>query len=454
MDASKLTPQKNDTFRCVIHGYTHDGLGVARVDERAVFIPGGARGDEGLARFTKVTSSVAYARIERLETPSPHRTDPDCPAYPRCGGCAFRHITYEEEWRAKLERAEETIRRVSGVALSAEEGFPAPTADGTRGKAAFPVGRDGAGHIVTGFYRGRTHEIVPADTCRLQSPAANAAAAALRDALDGSDGLGIRHLLVRDGTDGSLACLISTQKPGTAAWELAETLKTRVPSLRGIVWRRHSGQGNAVVSGKETRLWGQDFIEDELRLAPGEPPLRFRLSSGSFWQVNKPQAERMYRRALAYAGDFTSALDLYCGAGSLTQMAARSRPGARVTGVEIVPEAVRDASESARRNGLDNVEFLQADAGEAVRRFDGPERPDVVFLDPPRKGISPETAEAVLRLSPRRIVYLSCDPATLARDIRRFSEGGYTAQRLTVADFFPRTAHVESLVLLTRDIIL
>lgn len=446
MEASVSEIQKNGTARCEIHGYTHDGMGVGRIDGRAVFVPGAARGDVARIRFTKVTAGTMYARLEQLEKASPWRVEPDCPAYPSCGGCRFRHIAYEEELCAKRERVEETLRRVGGVELQVEEMLAAPSTDGCRNKSAFPVGFDIHGEPVTGFYRGRTHEIIPVDECRLQSREANEAARVLRGWLKETGEDGVRHLVTRSGTGGILVCVVSVNKPGKSAKLLTEALR-RIPGLCGVVWQRHGGEGNVILGNEQTCLWGRDYVEDELCL-PGKEPLRFRLSAKSFYQVNKAQAERMYARALEYAGAFTSALDLYCGTGTLTLLAAQSRPDARVTGVEIVSEAVLDARENARHNGITNAEFIEGDAGEGAGRFAG--QCEVVFLDPPRKGLTPETTGAVLRLAPGRIVYMSCDPATLARDVKHFTENGYRAERLTVADFFPRTPHVESLVLLGR----
>lgn len=448
MEAAVNGIQKNGAAVCAIHGYTHDGMGVGRVDGRAVFVPGTARGDVVSIRFTKVTAGAVYGRLEELREASPWRIAPDCAAYPRCGGCRFRHIAYEEELRAKRERVEETLRRMGGVELRAEEMLAAPCLDHCRNKAAFPVGRDGRGEPVTGFYRERSNDIIPVEDCRLQTPEANEAARILREWLRDSGETGVRHLVTRGGTGGLLVCVVSVGKPGASARMLAETLRKRIPALCGVVWQRHSGEGNFILGGHQTLLWGREYTEDELCL-PGRRPLGFRLSAKSFYQVNKAQAERLYARAVEYAGEFSSALDLYCGTGTLTLLAAQAQPGARVTGVEIVPEAVRDARENALRNGLVNAEFIEGDAGEAARRFAG--RTEVVFLDPPRKGLSPETLEAVLRLTPARVVYMSCDTATLARDIKGFCEGGYRAERLTAADFFPRTPHVECVVLLTRS---
>ncbi|MDR1736416.1 MAG: 23S rRNA (uracil(1939)-C(5))-methyltransferase RlmD [Oscillospiraceae bacterium] len=442
MDASVKPLNKNDVRVCEITGYTSEGMGVARIGGRAVFIPGGARGDTCLVRATKVSANVAYGRIERIETPSPHRVTPDCPAFPRCGGCQFRHISYGEELRAKKQRAEETLARIGGISLAAQDVFAAPELDGYRNKASFPVGRDAGGVPVTGFYRERTHDIVPVETCRLQSAEANACAKTVREWMT-QTGRSLRHIVTRGGDGGILVCLVSAYAPDKSAARLAEMLRRDVPGLCGAVWQEHAGQDNVILGGRQSLLWGSEYVRDELC------GLEFRLSVQSFYQINKRQAGRMYARVLEYAGEYESLLDLYCGAGTMTLMAARARPGAKVFGAEIVPEAVSDARENAARNSIENAGFILGDAGEAAAHFEA-NPPDVILLDPPRKGVSPETAAALLRIRPARIVYLSCDPATLARDLKLLCAGGYAAESLTVADFFPRTAHVECAVKLVR----
>ena len=440
--------KKNDTVVCDVTAYTHEGLGVARTGGRVLFVRGAARGDRARLKITKVTSSVGYAIIEALEMPSPHRVTPDCPAWPRCGGCDFRHITYEEELRHKRERVEETLRRLGGIELSAETVYGSELQDGYRNKAALPVGFDKNGHPVTGYYRAHSNDIVPVDSCRLQGEEENRAAAALRAWLKTTGFRGLRHLFLRRGRSGILAALIAVKKPPETTNVLISALREAAPSLCGVVWQRHRGEGSTILGESQTTLWGQDYIEDDMIALDAEGrerALTFRISVPSFYQINRPQAQRMYRKAVEYAGAFDTALDLYCGAGTMTLFAAASRPKAQLTGIEIVPQAIEDAKANARRNKVTNCAFLCGDAAIAARQ-----NAQVVLVDPPRKGLHTEALEALLAIGPERIVYLSCDPATLARDCKTLEAGGYRAARLTVADFFPRTAHVETVVLLSK----
>ncbi|MDR1158679.1 MAG: 23S rRNA (uracil(1939)-C(5))-methyltransferase RlmD [Oscillospiraceae bacterium] len=446
--------KKNMRCRAVIEGYTSEGFGVARLDGRAVFVPGGARGDECLLRVLKAgPDGPVYAAIETLLVSSPARHTPACPVYRPCGGCHFQHIGYEEELALKKTRVEDALVRIGKMDLPVETIWPAPALDGYRNKALFPV-RAVDGRPSTGFFRARSHDLVPVARCALQSEKANVLAAALRSWMEDCDvtpyneasGTGlIRHLFVRTGTDETLACLVTSEATIPCRQALVRRLRTACPSLVGLVLQANTRRDNVVLSGKTSLLWGRETMEDTLC------GLRFRLSAASFYQVNRLQAERLYALTAEYAaltaGD--TLLDLYCGVGTLTLHLARG--GARGYGVELSAEAVRRAHENAVHNGLPQVRFLQGDAAEAAARLraDGV-RPDVVTVDPPRKGLEAALIETIAQMTPARVVYLSCDPATLARDLARFASLGYAPVRCTAVDMFPRTSHVESVCLLER----
>ncbi len=424
--------KKNETVVCRIDGITHDGMGVAHVDDHVLFVRHAARGDSCRAKLVKICSHVSYAILDELLEPSPHRIEPDCPHFAQCGGCAFRHIGYDEELSVKRERVEQTLRRLGGVTLSAEQTLPSPEIDRYRNKSSLPVGW-ADGRPVTGFYRPRSHDIIPVETCLLQKIEADRAAAALRQWLSEVGQCAVRHLVTRTGAHGTLVCVVGAGPPPRRAEALVSLLRQQVSNLVGVVWDEHLSDDNVIFGGNQTTLWGEDHIIDTLC------GLTFRLSPMSFYQINRPQAERLYSRVCDYAGSFDTAVDLYCGAGTLTLCLARR--GGHVTGVEIVESAVLDARANALRNGMD-TEFLLMDAAKAALAL----HPDVVTVDPPRKGMSPEAVEAILHMAPKRIVYVSCDPATLARDLTRLT--GYTAASLTALDMFPRTSHVECVVLL------
>ncbi|MDR0381782.1 MAG: 23S rRNA (uracil(1939)-C(5))-methyltransferase RlmD [Oscillospiraceae bacterium] len=446
--------KKNMRCRGVVEGYTSEGLGVARLNGRAVFVHGGARGDECLLRILKAgPDGPVYAAIETLLVPSPARRPPTCPAYRTCGGCHFQHISYEEELALKRTRVEDALVRVGKLDLPVEAIWPAPALDGYRNKALFPV-RAVDGRPSTGFFRARSHELVPVERCALQSESANALAAALRAWMedcgvapyDEATGTGlIRHLLVRASEDEALACLVTSEAAIPCRQALVKRLRAVCPTLVGLVLQVNTRRDNVVLSGKTSVLWGRETMEDTLC------GLRFRLSAVSFYQVNRSQAERLYTLAAEYAalGAGDTLFDLYCGVGTLTLHLARA--GARGYGVEISAEAVRRARENAAKNNLPQVRFLQGDAAETTARLraDGV-RPDVVTVDPPRKGLAAALIDTIAQMAPARVVYLSCDPATLARDLARFAPLGYRAVRCAAVDMFPRTAHVESVVLLER----
>ena len=440
-----------------MEGYTAQCHGVCRAEGRAVFVPGALAGEQWRVRVTKVTSSTVWGRGEELLEPSAARIKSDCPAYPRCGGCAARHMTYAEELAMKRQRVDDALRRIGALTLTVDDILPAEGDGFARRKVIFNVGEQ-AGRPVAGFYRARSHDIVPAPDCPAVPAEARAAAAAVLEWME-SFGIpaydeaaareGVRHIFYRSSrlTGECVVTLIVSRSPGQEALEaLAAALRERCAGLRGFVLNRNCARGNTVLAGEFETFWGSDTLTE------GLCGLRFSLSPRSFFQVNPPQAEKLYEKALEYAQirPGTRALDLYCGTGTIGLcMAAR---GAQVIGAEIVPAAV----ENARRNALDNAladrcEFLCADAGEAAAEFRRRgAAPEVIVVDPPRKGLSVEVIDAAAGMAPERIVYVSCDPGTLARDLAIFAQKGYAAVKATAVDMFPRTSHVETVVLLRR----
>lgn len=448
--------EKNKVYRAAVTGYTAEGMGVARVQDMAVFVPGTAAGDQCDIRITKVASRMAYGRVERVVVPSKHRIRPECPLAGRCGGCCFQHLSYEEELRAKRQKVEDALRRLGGIQSPEVPIVGAPHVTHYRNKAQYPVGLGKNGEVVTGFYRTRSHDIIPAEHCPIQSETADLLAGVVRGWMqdcgvapyDEASGKGIvRHIYVRTGeaSGESHLCIVASRSRLPAQEELLRRVRGACPSLTGVVLNVNKRADNVILGEKTLTLWGEPELEDRLC---GNV---FRLSPHAFYQVNHEQTERLYACALEFAAltGKETVLDLYCGAGTITlALAAKAK---RVTGVEIVPEAVANARENAARNGIGNVEFFCADAGQAAMRFAcRGERPEVLTVDPPRKGLDENAVEAAARLAPERIVYVSCDPATLARDVRRFVEFGYQLEKARAFDLFPRTRHVETVVLLSQ----
>lgn len=442
--------EKNNIYTARIEGYSSEGLGIARIDGQVVFVHGAVRGELCRVLVMKVLKNAAFGKVTELLEPSPERREPDCPYYGRCGGCDFRHLSYREELWAKRQRVQDALTRLGGSDVEVEEILGAADPLYYRNKSQYPVS---AGKV--GFYRARTHDVVDIEHCLIQKPQADAAAAALRDYLrdfavpsyDEKTGRGLlRHLYVRTNRRGeSLVCVLANGERLPHEEELVGRLRRTIPDCVGVVLGVNTRRGNTILGERYRTLWGADTLEDELC------GLTFRLSVPSFYQVNRDQAEVLYRKAVEYAGLTGGELvvDLYCGAGTITQVMAGG--AGRVIGAEIVPEAIEDARENARRNGIENVEFFCGDAAQLAADFAGRGlRPDVICVDPPRKGLAPEVIAAAAQMAPQRVVYVSCDPGTLGRDVKRFAEYGYRVQRAAACDLFPGTRHVETVCLLSK----
>lgn len=443
--------EKNRIYRAHIDGYSSEGLGIARIDGQVVFVHGAVRGETCDVLVMKVLKNAAFGKIAALAEPSPARRQPDCPYYGRCGGCDFRHMSYEEELWAKRARVQDALTRIGGAEVTVEEILGAEQPLHYRNKSIYPISP--AGEV--GFYRARSHQVVHVEHCLIQKPEADALAQAVRDYIarfqvepyNEATGRGLlRHLYVRTSCRGeSLACLLVNGSRLPHEQELVDMLRAAAPGVCGVVLGENTRRGNAILGDRYRTLWGRDYLTDTLC------GLELRLSVPSFYQVNHDQAQRLYEKALEYAGltGRELAVDLYCGAGTITQVLARR--ARHVIGGEIVPEAIRDAEDSARRNGVENVEFLCGDASRlAAELRQRGLRPDVICMDPPRKGLAPDVVEAAASMTPGRIVYVSCDPATLARDVARFAPLGYCPVRACAVDLFPGTAHIETVCLLSK----
>ena len=446
---------KNSIYETEITGYTAESAGVCRVNGQVVFVPGAIRGELCKIKILKVGKNAAYGKIEEVLKASPHRITVDCPVYGKCGGCTMLHLDYEEELWFKRHKVEDALKRIGGIDRKLEEILGAESRENYRNKVIFAVGSGENGPIV-GFFRNRSHDVVPAANCQVQVPYAAQAAEAVTQWMreenilpyDWKTGSGmIRHVFCRYGfqTHQLQVVLISASHNVPRIDEFVSKIRALCPPVRSIQLNVNTSRGNTVLSGTFETLWGDDKIEDRLC------GYRFALSARSFYQVNRNQAERLYQKAVEYAGltGKETVLDLYCGTGTITLCMARKAKW--VWGAEIVPEAIFDAKQNAAENKVLNAEFFCADANEAAERMqrDGV-RPNVIVVDPPRKGLAPEVVETTVKMQPERIVYVSCDPATLARDVKKFEQLNYTVKRAAAVDMFPGTYHVESVVLMSR----
>ena len=393
--------------------------------------------------------------MEILEK-SPHRVNRECEVAKLCGGCDFWHMDYAEETRLKAERVKNCLNRIGGENLAEVPILAAPDCHGYRNKAQYPVAVK-KGRAYAGFYRAGTHDVVENARCRILPEEIDAAKDAVINYVnqyrvsvyDEATGKGLlRHIYVRRGAVSGqiLVCLAVNGEKIPRPEALVQRLNG-IPGFTTLVLSVNTKRGNAVLGDRFLTLHGPGYIEDTLC------GLNFRLSPRSFYQVNHHQAQRLYQMAISQA-EITKAdtvLDLYCGVGTITL--AMAGAAGKVIGVEVVPQAVADARDNAVRNGITNAEFFCGDAGQAALELEkSGVRPDVVVVDPPRKGLNADTIEALHRMSPRRIVYVSCDPATLARDVALLKERGYTLKTAAAADLFPRCAHVETVVTLSRKI--
>ena len=445
---------KNQIYEAEICDYTSQGQGIAKIEGCAVFVPNAMVGERVRVRIEKAQKTWASGKIVELLERSEHRVNRECPVAKLCGGCDFWHMDYQEECRLKAERVRQALNRIGGENLEKVEILSAPSCYGYRNKAQYPVSSR-KGRAFAGFFRAGTHDVVENDRCLILPEQMDQ----VKDAVirhmnqfripayneQSHTGL-VRHIYVRRGAVSGqvLVCLAVNGRSLPHGAELVENLK-KIEGFTTLVLSVNTKRGNTILGDEMIALHGPGYIEDTLC------GLTFRLSPRSFYQVNHHQAQRLYAAAIEQAQITKSdtVLDLYCGVGTITL--AMAGAAGRVIGVEVIEQAVQDARENAKRNGIENAEFFCGDAGQAALELEkNGVRADVAVVDPPRKGLNADTIEALSRMQPRRIVYVSCDPATLARDVALLRERGYTLQNAMAADLFPRCAHVESIVCLTR----
>ncbi len=481
--------QKNELVTVKIEDIGNDGEGIGKVEGYTLFVKDAVIGDEVQARITRPKKNYAYARCEKILTPSPYRSEPVCAFHRQCGGCQIQALSYEKQLAFKQGKVRNNLIRLGGFTPEEVDKVMEPVVGMEepyhyRNKALFPVGTDRQGKLVTGFYAGRTHDIIANTDCALGVTENKEILETVLDymrtckvsAYEETTGKGlVRHILIRKGfTSGQLmVCLIintPAQDREKNQWlpgqqELIDRL-TGIPGMTSISVNINREKTN-VVLGKETHtIWGSDTIEDTIHmretvgfsLAHEKDAVTYHISPQSFYQVNPVQTEKLYSLALEYAGltGKETVWDLYCGIGTISLFLARRAK--QVYGVEIVSQAIQDARRNATDNGITNAEFFVGKAEDILTDFYHKEdkgneemrHPDVIVVDPPRKGCDALCLDTMLRMAPERIVYVSCDSATLARDLRILCDGGYELQKVRPVDQFGQTVHVESTVLLQR----
>lgn len=443
--------EENKIYRAYITGYASDGSGVARVEGMAVFVKNAIRDELADILIEHVGHNAAWGRVVKLLQACPARRLPDCPHYDLCGGCQFRHMNYPEELEAKRTRVEDALRRIGGVDLAVSIISGARNTERYRNKVQMPVSDQ-----AIGYYKARTHQVVDVEDCPLQPHRASKCRRAVEEwmrvyqvpAYREKEHRGlVRHLYLRFNQAGeTLCCLVINGKSVPHGNELVRLLRQSDPGLIGVVLNLNTKRTNVILGEQNRTLWGQDWLEENLH------GLTFRLSVSSFFQINREQTEVLYKKVLDLAGltGTETVLDLYCGIGTISLCLASGAK--RVIGAEMVSHAIEDAKANAARNNIANADFFQGDAGEVAQRLSAQGvKPDVICVDPPRKGLAPEIPAVLAGMGPSRIVYVSCNPATLARDVKRLRDLGYVPTYAEAIDLFPKTAHVETVVCLSRQ---
>ena len=445
--------KKNDLLELEILDFTFDGFGIGKIDGFVVFVPNSAVGDNLLVRILKVKKSYAYGKIEKILTPSNQRITPDCPHCSKCGGCMLRHISYDAELQLKQKRVSDCIKRIAGFDdLDIEPIVPSENVNFYRNKAQLPIRRDSNGNLIAGFYSQHTHNTVDCKECRLHPQIFNDIVSTVLDWISqnnisvyneqNNSGL-IRHLYIRHAqkTNQLMVCLVINGNDIPHKNKLINVLTNNFKDVRSIVLNINTKKTNVILGEKCTTIWGQDHITDILC------DLKFNISPLSFYQVNRNQAERLYTIAkdCAELNKSDTLLDLYCGTGTIGIY--MSKIVNSVVGIEIVKQAIDNAIINAQVNNINNVKFICDDAKVAIKTLDI--KPNVIVLDPPRKGCSLDVIKTISDIHPQKIIYISCEPSTLARDLKILGECGYVPKKVTPVDLFPRTGHVETVALMT-----
>ena len=446
---------KNDEFQLEITGYTSEGSGIGKKDGIAVFVENTAKGDIILCHIIKAKKTYAIGKALKIIKPSKARIEPECRASLRCGGCSLSHIKYDAELKMKEQKVKDAFERIAHLSPEFESIIPSPAVTHYRNKAQFPVRREN-GILEIGFYAQKSHRVIDGGDCLLQPEEFSAITEIFRKWINKnsitvySEALGkglIRHLYLRKAfaTGEIMVSVVINGSQLPCADELISELQA-VEGFKTLVVNKNKENTNVVLGSECETLYGSGKITDILC------GVKVELSPLSFYQVNHDCAELLYKKAAEYAQltDSEDILDMYCGTGTIgLSLAGKVKS---VIGCEIIPDAVRDAKHNAEINGIENAEFICADAADAAKELKKRGvTPEVVILDPPRKGCDEELLKTVSEIAPKRIVYVSCDPATLARDCERLSHLGYRTEKVTPCDMFPKTYHVESVVLLLKN---
>ena len=446
--------RKNEEYIVEMIDNGFEGEGIAKMDGQVVFVPGAIKDEKVKIKILKVTTKIAYAKIVEILEKSKHRTDANCDTYSKCGGCSLRHMEYEYTMKLKKEAVENTLKKALGREIYVDETIPMEQPFYYRNKLQYPLGVSENGELTMGVFAKRSHQIIPTNHCFLQNQLAQKIANSIfsfakENQISGYDeksrtGI-LRHIVIRVGvkTNEAMVTLVVNNWKIPKEKELTNFLTKQFPEIKTIVKNLNDKNTNVILGTKNKAIFGDGYITDSLL---GK---KFKISNLSFYQVNLIQTEKLYAKAIEYAqlsGNETI-FDLYCGIGTIGICA--SSKVKQLFGMETIPEAIEDAKENAKLNGVENSEFFVGDVEKKLPAFieKTKVKPDVVFVDPPRKGCDRTALETLLEVAPKRIVYVSCNPATLGRDLKILEEK-YEVKRLAICDMFPWTGHVEVVAML------
>ena len=460
--------KKNDVVTVTVEDMGIAGEGIGKVDGYTLFIKDAVIGDMVEAKIMKAKKNYGYARLMKIIRPSQYRVEPKCPAARQCGGCQIQAMSYDKQLEFKEQKVKNNLMRIGGIPGEVLDSILEPACGMEkpyryRNKAQYPVGRDKNGSLIAGFYAGRTHQIIPCQDCSLGVEVNSDILRMILEFMEKYQiepydeerhkGL-VRHILLRYGfaTGEIMVCLVLNGRKLPHAKELTGRL-SEIRGMTSITVSVNTEKTNVIMGGEIITLWGQDYITDYIK------DVKYQISPLSFYQVNPVQTRKLYETALQYAGltENETVWDVYCGIGTISLFLAQK--AGKVYGVEIVPQAIEDAKKNAEINGMDNVEFYVGKAEELLPKFyadyaashPGQQaRADVMVVDPPRKGCEESVLDTMVQMQPQRIVYVSCDSATLARDVKYLRERGYELEKGRVVDMFPQTCHVETIVLLSH----
>ncbi|CAM3885980.1 23S rRNA (uracil(1939)-C(5))-methyltransferase RlmD [Lederbergia lenta] len=454
MSKTKAPINKNDYIDVTFEDLTHDGNGVAKVDGYPLFVANGLPGEKAKVKVTKLNKGYGFGRLMEVYEESEHRVVPTCPIYAQCGGCQLQHLSYEGQLLAKEKQVRDVMERIGkleNVTIHPVLGMEDPWR--YRNKAQVPIG-EREGGLIGGFYQRRSHDIIDMDECVIQHEQNDVVLRKVKEicgkygvkAYDEKANKGVlRHVMIRYGivTGEIMVVLITRTSDLPNQKKIIEEVTKAIPGIKSIVQNVNKKRTN-VIFGEQTKvLWGEEVIYDYI----GD--IKFAISARSFYQVNPEQTKVLYDKALEYAGlsGNENVIDAYCGIGTISLFLAKKAK--KVFGVEIIPEAIEDARKNAELNGITNAEFAVGEAEVVIPNwYKQGNKADVLVVDPPRKGCDQALLDTIINMKPEKVVYVSCNPATLARDLRILEDGGYKTVEVQPVDMFPHTTHVECVALI------